>query len=133
MHKIDLLFLIDDDDIFQFMTKKMIESTGLVGKMKIFSNGKDALKYLDSAKDVPDRLPNTIFLDLFMPVMNGWVFLDEFKKIKMDLDKETTIYIVSSSIDPTDIERAQSIPEVTDFIVKPVTKSKFLDLIKRIA
>ena len=73
-----------------------------------------------------------IFLDLFMPVMNGWNFLEEYILLKPYLKKKITIYIISSSIDPVDIKRAKSISEVSDYIIKPITRSKFLEAVKEL-
>ena len=70
-------------------------------------------------------LPDIIFLDLNMPVMDGWEFLNEFLKIKNNLNKKITLYVVSSSIDPRDLERVKSFNMVTDYLIKPIELKKF--------
>lgn len=130
MKKINTLYLVDDDDIFQVLASEVIQSAKLVNQIKVFSNGSDAIEFLKSIQEQPEELPELIFLDLFMPVLDGWGFLEEFTKLKPKLSKKITIYIVSSSIDPLDIQRARSISEVTDYIVKPITRVKFLESIK---
>jgi len=130
MKKIDTLYLVDDDDIFQLLASEVINSTNLVNKIKVFSNGQEAIKFLESVRDEPDKLPEVIFLDLFMPVLDGWGFLEKYVQLKSRLNKKIIIYIVSSSIDPIDIQRAKSISEVTDYIIKPITREKFLASIK---
>ena len=132
MSPIDVLYVIDDDEVYQYLTTEIIESTELVNTIKVFSNGAEAINYLKSIKDKLKELPQVIFLDLFMPVMNGWHFLDEFMNLKCCLNKKITIYIVSSSIDPKDIKRAQEISIVSDFIIKPITHEKFLKVIEEI-
>ncbi|PLB17916.1 MAG: Two-component response regulator [Flavobacteriaceae bacterium FS1-H7996/R] len=77
-----------------------------------------------------EALPDVILLDLNMPVMDGWEFLEEFISLKPKLEKKIPIYIVSSSNDPADIMKAKSISEVTDFIIKPVTEAKFVEMIQ---
>ena len=67
------------------------------------------------------KIPDVIFLDLNMPIMDGWEFLDEFLKIPRSLKKRITLYVVSSSIDPRDINRAKSISLVEDYLIKPIT------------
>lgn len=132
MKKIDTLYLIDDDDIFQLLTSEVIQSTNLVNRIKIFSNGQEAIKFLESVHKEPDMLPDIIFLDLFMPVLDGWGFLEKYILLKPILNKKIVIYIVSSSIDPIDIQKAKSITEVTDYIIKPITHEKFMASIKEL-
>ncbi len=130
MPKINTLYLVDDDDIFQFLTRRIIEETRLVGEIKVFSNGLRALEFLKSVQDTPEALPEIILLDLSMPVMDGWDFLEEYIMLRPFLGKKINIYVVSSSITPSDIQRAQSISEVTDYIIKPVTVEKFAEIVR---
>lgn len=124
--------LIDDDEIFVFLTKKAIEQTNLVDLIKVFNNGLDALNFLKENKNNIDLLPEIILLDLSMPIMNGWQFLDEFAMLNPSIGKKIVIYICSSSISPDEITRAKTISEVSDYIIKPLTKDKLIDLIKNL-
>ena len=74
-------------------------------------------------------LPDIIFLDINMPITDGWGFLEEFHELKKTLGKDIKIYMVSSSIDPRDHNRAKNIPEVTEYMEKPVSMSKFSELL----
>ncbi|MFI0430709.1 response regulator [Mariniflexile sp. HMF6888] len=132
MTPIRTLTLIDDDDIFVFLTKKAIEQTKLVDLIKVFENGLDALNFLKENKHNVDVLPEIILLDLSMPIMNGWQFLEEYAKLNPTIGKKITIYICSSSISHDDITRAKAINEVSDYIIKPITKDKLIDLIKKL-
>lgn len=132
MKKINTLFLVDDDEIFQFLCSEVINSTQLVNEIKFFSNGSEAINYLEKVKDAPEELPEIIFLDLFMPVLDGWGFLEKFNAIKPKLSRNIVIYIISSSIDPADIQRAMSIADVSEFIIKPLTREKFINSLKEI-
>ncbi len=132
MNPIRTLTLIDDDDIFVFLTKKAIEQTKLVDLIKVFENGLDALNFLKENKHNVDVLPEIILLDLSMPIMNGWQFLEEYTKLNPTIGKNITIYICSSSISHDDITRAKAINEVSDYIIKPITKDKLIDLIKKL-
>lgn len=129
MKMIDTLCIIDDDGMFQMLTRIIVEKTQRVQKIKIFSNGKEAINFLNSVHDQPDKLPEIILLDLNMPIMDGWGFLEEYLLLKPRIGKEILIYVVSSSIDPEDIERARKISEVTDYVIKPVTQGKFINLL----
>lgn len=132
MKTIDSLYLIDDDDIFQFLAQRTIEETKIVSQIKIFSNGKEAIDFLDKAIANLEPMPEVILLDLSMPIMDGWGFLENFLLLKPKIGKKIYIYILSSSINPSDIERAQAINDVTDYVVKPITKDKFIALIKNL-
>tara|TARA_R110002020_G_scaffold442190_1_gene653336 strand:- start:10 stop:408 length:399 start_codon:yes stop_codon:yes gene_type:complete len=122
--------LIDDDEIFVFITKKTIRQTKLFDLIKVYDNGLDALNFLKENKDNADLLPEIILLDLNMPIMDGWQFLEHYTDINPSVSKEIVIYICSSSISSEDIQRAKAISEVTDYIIKPITKDKLIDLIK---
>lgn len=130
MSDLKTLTLVDDDDIFVFLTKKVVEQTNLVDLIKVFGNGLDAINFIKENRHNVDVLPEIILLDLSMPIMNGWQFLEEFAKLNPSIGKKITIYICSSSISHDDITRAKSINEVSDYIIKPITKHKLIDLIK---
>jgi CheY-like chemotaxis protein len=131
MTTLKTLTIVDDDDIFVFLTTKIIEQTNLVDLIKVFGNGLDAINFLKENKNNVDALPDIILLDLSMPIMNGWQFLEEYNKLNPTIGKKITIYICSSSISPDDITRAKTISEVSDYIIKPITKDKLIDLIKK--
>lgn len=130
MRKIETLALVDDDSLFQFLTKRVIEETKLVDNVELFSNGLQAINYLKLNKDNAQQLPEVILLDLTMPVMDGWGFLNEYTRLLPQLAKKITTYIVSSSNDPADIRRAETIEAVKDFIIKPISKGKFIDMVQ---
>ncbi len=132
MTTLKTLTIVDDDDIFVFLTTKIIEQTNLVDLIKGFGNGLDAINFLKENKNNVDALPDIILLDLNMPIMNGWQFLEEYNKLNPTIGKKITIYICSSSISPDDITRAKTISEVSDYIIKPITKDKLIDLIKKL-
>lgn len=132
MKEVNKLYLIDDDEIFQFITKKVIEHTNLVQKIEVFNNGQETIDYIKSYQQNPEKLPDVILLDLTMPILDGWGFLEEYHKLNIQTNKQIHIYIVTSSIDPADYEKANSVSEVTDFVIKPVTKDKFQELIENL-
>ncbi len=130
MSTLKCIMLIDDDNIFVALTKMVIAETNFAGKIDVFGNGQDALAFLAQITEKDELLPEIIFLDLNMPVLDGWGFLEEFTLMKPKIEKKIIIYIVSSSVSPHDINRAKNINIVSDFIIKPVTKDKYKDIIK---
>jgi CheY-like chemotaxis protein len=132
MAKLNTLYVVDDDDIYQFIMEKTIADTELVKMVKTFSNGKEAIQFLETAIGQPDLLPEVILLDLSMPVMDGWEFLENYLLLKPRVGKTIHIYVVSSSINPADVERAKNISEVTDYVVKPITKEKLISMLKNL-
>lgn len=125
--KVELACIIDDDKIYVNLVKKIIEIKKLSENLLIYKNGKEALDYFKEnlGNLSEEKLPDIIFLDLNMPVMDGWEFLNEFIKIKNNFNKKITLYVVSSSIDPRDLERAKSFSLVTDYLIKPIELKKF--------
>ena len=114
MKKIDIACIIDDDPIFVFGAKRMMELADFCNGFMVFQDGRKALDGLSAIVASGNNLP-----ELNMPVMDGWQFLDEFTKIKTD--KKITLYIVSSSIDNEDFNKAETYEVVSNYIVKPIT------------
>ena len=126
MAAIDLTCIIDDDPIFIFSTKRILKRFDFCENFEVFENGKDAINALKPLIKSGRNIPDVILLDLNMPIMDGWQFLDEFKKL--DIPKKITLYIVSSSIDPRDINKAKEYELVSDFIIKPLTRDRLVAL-----
>ena len=95
----------------------------------VYENGREALDNLSVILNSNEKLPEVIFLDLNMPILNGWQFLDEFCKIP-NIEENTRIYILSSSVYSGDIEKSKKYSIVKDFIQKPLTDLKFGTLLK---
>ncbi|MGZ9676285.1 response regulator [Flavobacterium sp. GNP001] len=127
MAKIDIACIIDDDPIFVFGTKRIMEIANFCESFMIFRNGKEAFDNLKSIIIANQKLPDLILLDLNMPIWDGWTFLDEF--IKIPSANPITIYIMTSSIDPADIEKAKSYDAVSNYLVKPITIEELQKLI----
>lgn len=130
MKKINNLALVDDDEAYTYVTRAIIQKTNLVGVIKIFNNGKEAIDFLELHSKNLSELPEVILLDLSMPIMDGWQFLEEFAALKPRIGKKITIYVVSSSISPADIKRAAGISEVSDYIIKPITQERLIAMLE---
>ncbi len=129
-YPIELACIIDDDDMYVNLITKVIDLRKLSKNLIIFRNGKEALDYFVSALKKMERrdIPEVILLDLNMPIMDGWQFLNELSKYDFKELKKTTLYIVSSSINPADIERSKAISMVKDFLVKPIRPNEIAEV-----
>jgi CheY-like chemotaxis protein len=121
--------LIDDDLIYQFTAKRIIELVDPLQKVLVFSNGKEAIDFFAQQSPKSELLPDVIFLDINMPVMNGWEFLDAYNSIKTELDKPISIYMISSSVDEKDKIRSKTF-NVRDFIEKPINKEMMVKILR---
>jgi len=124
--------LIDDDEIFVFLTKKTILKVSADVEVQVFADGQQAISHLQDIAGNNELLPDVIFLDLNMPVMDGWEFLDEYQKLDGFPLDGVPLYIVSSSISPYEMDRSAGIPVVTEFIIKPLVKEKFLEILENL-
>lgn len=123
MSKIDLTYIIDDDKIFTFVLKKILEKNKNFNQILDFKNGEEVLLMLTSH----DFKPDVILLDINMPVIDGWQFLEALEKLPNK--EQYKIFIMSSSIDKTDIEKSKTFSTVVDFISKPINNEKLNKLI----
>ncbi|SDS83819.1 Response regulator receiver domain-containing protein [Gillisia sp. Hel1_33_143] len=127
MKKIDIACIIDDDPIFVFSAKKIMQIADFCNGFLVFHNGHEAISNLKAIiSNKEQNMPDVILLDLNMPVMDGWEFLDEF--VKIPSNKEITIYIVTSSVDPYDVIKAKAYDHVSNYIVKPISMESLKEL-----
>jgi CheY-like chemotaxis protein len=122
--KIANLWIIDDDPMASFYIRRLAELGELASIITIYDKAQWAIDYLLHHKKSVEHLPDVILLDIYMPELDGWGFLQEFQKIKDQLSKSIDIYIISSSGHPKDKNRAQAIPEVKAYLQKPITKEQ---------
>jgi CheY-like chemotaxis protein len=121
MAKFTDVLLVEDDPITIMVCDRIIKMSSFAEKVKSCENGKVGIEYLSSlAADC--SAPTIIFLDINMPVMNGWDFLEEFDKIKSRFKSLPRIYLLSSTVDPEDYKKAKKFTLVQDFISKPLSK-----------
>lgn len=131
MKSIDIICIIDDDPIHVFVTKKAITSAKIGKTILVFENGKEAFDKLKELMSSKENLPDLILLDINMPIWDGWDFLDEFTQIPVD--KEIIIYVVSSSNNPTDLQKASTYKKVNNYLIKPITMEKLKEELKAIS
>lgn len=125
---VDLVMLVDDNDTDNFISKRIIELTKFAKRIEIKNSGKSALQYLESEKDNDVNLPDLIFLDINMPIVDGFVFLYEFEKFPDNIKQKSRVIILSSSDNKRDIDRIVNNNYVIKFITKPLTDEVLKDL-----
>ena len=119
MNNDDTVFIIDDDVIFVFVLKKMFSKIGCDFPINNVKNGYEGLEYLKNLYENNLAFPKIIFLDINMPMLDGWQFLDEVENTIYKT--QLSIYLVSSTIDSREIEKANSYKTVKKFISKPIS------------
>ena len=130
MKKVNSIFIVDDDPITVFGIKKMLKPVVLCDDVQIFQNGKEAYDALKEKKENGGPFPDVIFLDINMPIMDGWDFLEEL--IKLDIQGKIIINMITSSIDPLDYKKWNEFkpkcPHTLNFKNKPIFKIETSDL-----
>lgn len=121
MKKLESACIIDDDHILVYGLKIMMKEIQFCDDIIVFTNGLEAIEGLLEIIGRGETLPPVIFLDLNMPIMDGWEFLEDFLKIPNNNRDYVTIYIISSSVDPRDRQRSLQYSIVNNYILKPVT------------
>lgn len=122
------VFLIDDNEIDLFIHEQFLKVEGLLLDVKKFTYAGDALTFLLKCNE--DQYPNLILLDIQMPLMNGFDFLDKFKELNNDIQEQINIVMVSSSLDFGDITRASANSNVVGFLSKPLNIKELITLLE---
>jgi CheY-like chemotaxis protein len=117
--KLKKILLIDDDDTVNFISKKLIEKSGFAETIVAKNSGREALDYL-FPNSTDNALPELIFVDINMPEMDGWSFVEELSSLFSDLSK-TKIILLTSLINPSDLDRVANIPAIFSLKEKPIS------------
>ena len=125
------IWVVDDDAIYQIIIGKLIQKAGCFSSHSSFPNGKEALNVLKKITDDNEAnlLPNIILLDINMPIMDGWEFMEEIKELKSNITKHIHIYIVSSSISVEDKNKAKTFTDIMGYIPKPITVDELISVV----
>lgn len=121
-HHYKTCLLIDDNYIDNFVTRRILESSNFADQVIVSQSATEAIESLRAG----DVTPDVIFLDIRMPMMGGFEFLQEYDKIDVENKKDIKIFMLSSSLDPTDMRKSMNNKYITQFIHKPLTQ-KALD------
>ncbi len=128
--KFKSILLVDDDIATNFLHKLMVDESACTEHVHVATNGKVAIEYVQDAIAGKHLKPALIFLDINMPIADGWDFLEDFGKLDEHERSEIKIIMLTSSINPDDEERARAYPYVTDFKQKPLSVELLKELVK---
>nr|WP_315251930.1 response regulator [uncultured Flavobacterium sp.] len=120
------IWVIDDDPIYQIIVNKIIQKSELFSSVSSFINGKDAIDALKKSLENNEMPPNIILLDINMPIMDGWEFMEEMVLLKSQINELIHIYIVSSSIAFEDKSKAKNYSEIIAYLSKPVNSNDLI-------
>ena len=126
--RLDLVMLVDDNETDNFISKRIIEITDFAQEVVIKSSGKSALEYIGAHRNDPNKLPDLIFLDINMPIVDGFVFLYEFEKFADLVKNKCRVIILSSSDNKRDIDKIVNNDHVIKFVTKPLTEKELNDI-----
>lgn len=122
--------LVDDNHDDNFFHEREIKKNNIATIVITKNTGLEALEYLKSKKNITDMHPDLIFLDINMPGMNGWEFLQEYNRLDKELQSRIIIIMLTTSDNPDDELKAKTWDFVSDYITKPLTKEIMRDIIK---
>lgn len=128
--KLDNVLLVDDDEGTNFLNERVIRLSGYVNTVAIARNGIEALEYLKLKINDKHPQPEFILLDINMPAMNGWEFMDAYRQLENKQKAQIVIVMLSTSLNPDDENRARAIKEINDFRTKPLTIKMFTELVE---
>ncbi len=121
--------MIDDDEVYLFITNKLIQALSEDLEVSSFTDGEEAVEFLARCTEENIDLPEVILLDINMPFLDGWGFLTEFKKLKPKIDDKINIYMVSSSSREQDKQKAAQFQDLTGYVVKPLEEDKLVEIL----
>ena len=126
--KLNLILLLDDNPATNFIHKKFIVRANCTKEILDFQNGIKTLEYLTSEENA---LPELLFVDINMPIMDAWEFLEEFKKIDRKGIRDIIVILLSTSLSPSDQEKAKIIEAIHEIRIKPLTEPAIQEVLEQ--
>jgi CheY-like chemotaxis protein len=132
--KLNCILLVDDDEPTNYLNRMTLENAGCARHIQIVQSGQDALDFLSRQgkyNEMPDcPHPELIFLDINMPAMDGWEFLEKYRALPADQKARIVVIMLTTSLNPDDESRARTLPEVDGFEHKPLKADRLKEVLK---
>lgn len=129
-NKLKNILLVDDDHATNLINRMVIQKADVTDKVTIKLNGKEAIDYLSDNEQAENLAPpDLIFLDINMPVMDGWTFLENYKGLREDQKSKIVLVMLTTSLNPDDRSRAESEPIISGFRTKPLSIEMVQDIV----
>jgi len=132
--KLKSILLIDDDEPTNFLNKMILEDMGCAEHIEIVQSGREAISYLTGGKDIegakPFPMPDLIFLDINMPAMDGWEFLELFRIMAARRQKKAVMIMLTTSLNPEDEIKSAAVAEITTYKNKPLSRNMMEDILQ---
>jgi CheY-like chemotaxis protein len=129
--KLNCILLIDDDEPTNFLHRRVIERHECADKVEVFQDAQSALEFLTMHTDGTYAQPDLILLDINMPGMNGWEFMDAYEKLPAEQRGRIVVMMLTTSLNPDDKQHADSIQGVKGFLAKPLTKQLLQEILEQ--
>jgi CheY-like chemotaxis protein len=130
--KFNIVMLVDDSEIDNFINQKMIEGCNFAEKTYVHTSGRSGLEFLrnirSNLKVLDEMLPQLILLDINMPIMDGFQFAAEFDKLGPEVTEKCKIMILTSSVNPEDMQNSKKSPSIVRYLNKPLSKETLMSV-----
>lgn len=131
MHKLACTLLVDDDQTTNYLNRKLLERLAISDTVLVAENGQQALDLLvEHCQESTPSCPALLFLDVKMPVMNGFEFLEAYQKLRWAQERNIVIVVLTTSLHPQDVQRVTELP-VAGFLSKPLTQEKITQILQK--
>ena len=131
MKRLHTILLVDDDAPTLFLNKLVIQDLNCTDRVLTAENGRQAIDMLTEKKDDGFLCPDLILLDINMPIINGWEFMDKYQTLSAEQKAKIVVVMVTTSLNPDDRSRAESIEDIKDFVSKPLDEITLKDIIEK--